>query len=124
MFELRRHYRFEAAHKLPAVPPEHPCARLHGHTYEVTVGVRGEAEPETGWVIDYGAIDDACGPVLEEIDHRLLNDVPGLENPTSERLAIWLWERISPVLAGLDSVTVGENPDSTCHYWGPHRPLR
>jgi 6-pyruvoyltetrahydropterin/6-carboxytetrahydropterin synthase len=119
MHELLRRYRFEAAHQLPAVPADHKCARLHGHTYEVDIRVRGEADEDLGWVIDFAAIDDACQPTLNELDHRLLNEIAGLENPTSERVARWLWERLQPSVAGLFSIAVAENPDAVCTYWGP-----
>ena len=118
MFELVRRYRFEAAHRLPAVPPDHRCARLHGHTYDVELRVRGEAGSVTGWVIDFAEIDAACRPALDVLDHCLLNDVDGLDNPTSELVARWLWNRIRPVLSGLHSVTVAENSDASCTYWG------
>ena len=120
MFELLRRYHFEAAHRLPAVPPDHRCARLHGHTYRVEVRVRGEADPTAGWVVDFAEIDDACRPVLDVLDHRLLNDVDGLDNPTSEHVASWLWHRLRASLPALACVTVAENPDTACTYWGPN----
>jgi 6-pyruvoyltetrahydropterin/6-carboxytetrahydropterin synthase len=121
MHELLRRYRFEAAHRLPAVPAGHRCARVHGHTYDVAVCVRGDADEELGWVTDFGAIDDVCQPVIEGLDHRLLNDVDGLENPTSENVACWLWDRLHAHLPGLSSVAIAENPDAVCTYWGPAR---
>jgi 6-pyruvoyltetrahydropterin/6-carboxytetrahydropterin synthase len=119
MFELLRRYRFESAHHLPNAGPEHRCARVHGHSYEVEVRVRGQLGAVTGWVIDYADIDSACRPALAELDHRLLNDVEGLANPTSEHVARWLWERLHDALPGLHSITVAENPDAICRYWGP-----
>jgi 6-pyruvoyltetrahydropterin/6-carboxytetrahydropterin synthase len=120
-FELLRRYRFEAAHWLPAVPDAHRCSRMHGHTYGVEVRLRGAEHPDTGWVVDFADIDAACEPAIAELDHRLLNDIPGLENPTSEGVACWLWGRIAPALPGLHSVTVAENEDSMCTYWGPEQ---
>lgn len=120
MFELRRRYRFEAAHRLPMVPPEHRCFRLHGHTYAVEIAVRGPMDVERGWVLDYASIDAAAAPAIGELDHRLLNDVGGLENPTSEHVAQWLWDRLAPKLPGLSAITVAENPDATCTYIGPN----
>jgi 6-pyruvoyltetrahydropterin/6-carboxytetrahydropterin synthase len=121
MHELLRRYRFEAAHRLPAVPADHRCARLHGHTYEIEVRVRGDADKRLGWVIDFAAIDDACKPAIDALDHRLLNDLDGLENPTSENVARWLWNRLHESLPGLFSVAVAENPDAVSTYWGPSR---
>lgn len=119
MFELLRRYRFEAAHRLPAVRDEHPCARLHGHTYDVEVRVRGDVGASSGWVVDFADIDLACRTAIDALDHRLLNDVDGLENPTSGHVARWLWQRVAPGLPGLHSVAVAENPDAICTYWGP-----
>jgi 6-pyruvoyltetrahydropterin/6-carboxytetrahydropterin synthase len=121
MHELLRRYRFEAAHRLPAVPAEHRCARLHGHTYDVAVSVRGDADEELGWVIDFSAIDKACEPAIDALDHQLLNDVDGLENPTSENVARWLWDQFQELLPELFSVAVAENADAVCTYWGPGR---
>jgi 6-pyruvoyltetrahydropterin/6-carboxytetrahydropterin synthase len=119
MFELRRRYRFESAHRLPMVAPEHRCSRVHGHTYGVEIIVRGPLEPAEGWVMDYSKIDTAAQPRLDELDHHYLNDIEGLENPTSEHVARWLWERLAPVLPGLHAITIAENPDACCTYRGP-----
>lgn len=120
MFELLRRYRFEAAHRLPAVPAEHQCFRLHGHTYVVEVRVRGDADDDAGWVVDFADIDLACQPAVDLLDHRLLNEIEGLDNPTSEHVARWLWDRVVTRVPGLHSLTVAENPDAACTYWGPH----
>jgi 6-pyruvoyltetrahydropterin/6-carboxytetrahydropterin synthase len=116
--ELRRKYRFSAAHHLPRAPEGHKCRRLHGHSYEVEVAVRGTVDPETGWLLDYGAIDEQVGPIIAELDHTTLNEVPGLENATSEILCAWLWERLSPRLPGLYRVSVAETCAAECHYYG------
>jgi 6-pyruvoyltetrahydropterin/6-carboxytetrahydropterin synthase len=116
---LERDYRFEAAHSLPRVPPDHKCARLHGHSYRVVVTVEGEVDPELGWLVDFAAIDEVVAPFIAELDHRTLNDLAGLDNPTSERLAAYLWERIAPKLEVLAEVTVSETPTSRCVYRGP-----
>ena len=120
-FELLRRYRFEAAHRLPAVPPEHRCARLHGHTYVVEVVVSGALDDRFGWVMDYAAIDGAVEPLVAALDHRCLNDLGGLENPTSEHVARWLWERLEAGLPELSAISVAENPDSVCTYRGEDR---
>ena len=115
-FELIRTFRFEAAHSLPNVPEGHKCRRLHGHSYRVDIYVTGEPDGQTGWVIDFGEMKRAVGPVLDELDHRCLNDIPGLENSTSEQLCRYLWDRIQPHLPGLSAVAVWESDTSRCVY--------
>ena len=115
-FELTKTFRFEAAHSLPNVPEGHKCRRLHGHSYRVDVHVAGEPEAETGWVVDFGDIKQAVAPVLDTLDHRCLNDIPGLENSTSELLCKYLWARIQPRLPGLAAITVWESDTSRCTY--------
>lgn len=117
--ELVRDFRFEAAHRLPNVPEGHKCARLHGHSFRVEVVVVGPVDPERGWVIDFADIDRVVDPVIAQLDHRYLNELPGLANPTSEVLAVWLWERIAPALPLLAAVAVAETCDSRCTYRGP-----
>ncbi|WP_287127632.1 6-carboxytetrahydropterin synthase QueD [Candidatus Cyanaurora vandensis] len=120
MFELVKSFHFEAAHHLPKVPADHPCYRIHGHSYRIELAVQGALDEEMGWVLDFGEIAAVVKPILEkELDHRLLNEVPGLENPTSERLAHWLWQRVVVRLPQLHRVTVAETCTSTCHYYGP-----
>lgn len=116
--ELVRTFRFEAAHSLPNVPPEHKCRRLHGHGYRIDVHVTGQVDPRTGMVMDFGRIKSAVEPILRELDHRLLNDVPGLENSTSELLAKHLWDRLAKALPELSGVTVWESDTSRCAYRG------
>lgn len=117
-FQLSRSYRFEAAHQLPHTPTDHPCHRVHGHSYEVELHVVGELNEHAGWVIDFADIDAAFTPLRDQLDHQLLNDVEGLENPTSERLAQWVWQRLGN-LPGLAAVVVRETSRSTCVYRGP-----
>lgn len=112
--ELQCDFRFEAAHRLPNVPQEHKCRRLHGHSYLVTVHVRGPLDPELGWVIDYADIRRATEPVRARLDHYYLNEIEGLENPTSEILAQWIWDRLEPTLTGLTAVTVSETCTARC----------
>ena len=116
--EVVKTFRFEAAHSLPHVPDGHKCRRLHGHNYRVDVHVAGEVDPSTGWVIDFGEIGRAVAPIIEQLDHHFLNDIPALANPTSETIARYLWERISPQLPGLSGVTVWESDTSRCVYRG------
>lgn len=121
---LERDYRFEAAHSLPRVPPEHKCARIHGHSYRIVVAVEGRVDPELGWLIDFAAIDAVVAPIIAELDHQNLNHLEGLENPTSENLAGYLWRRIAPRLPVLAEISVSETPTSRCVYrgaWGSSR---
>lgn len=115
---LFKEFSFEAAHRLPGVPADHKCARLHGHSFHVRVTVAGPVGPQTGWVMDFADLKAAFAPLLDALDHRYLNDIPGLENPTSEVLAIWIWRRLSNNLPGLSEVEVRETCTSGCIYRG------
>jgi len=115
---LYKDFSFEAAHRLPNVPPEHKCARLHGHSFQVRVSVDGPVGERTGWVLDFAELKAAFRAVYDQLDHRYLNEVTGLENPTSENLARWIWRRLSPVLVGLSEVEVRETCTSGCIYRG------
>jgi len=116
--ELVKTFRFDAAHALPNVPPGHKCAGPHGHSYRVDIHVIGEVDPAVGWVMDYGQIKQVVGPLIDQLDHRNLNDIPGLENSTSELLAEWLWQRIEPELPGLTAVVIHESDTARCIYKG------
>lgn len=116
--EIFKDFTFEAAHRLPNLPPEHKCSRLHGHSYRVRIWVSGPVGEASGWVLDFGDIKAACKPVIDELDHRYLNEIEGLENPTSERIAQWLWERIKPRLPQLSAVEVRETCTAGCRYQG------
>ena len=115
---LIKELRFEAAHRLPQVPAGHKCARLHGHSFKVELAIRGPVDERTGWFIDYAEIDDVWRPLFDQLDHNYLNEVEGLENPTSEVLADWLWRKLKPSLPSLTMVTVHETCDARCEYWG------
>lgn len=117
--ELSKDFRFEAAHYLPNVPEGHKCRRLHGHSFRGEVIVRGAIDPKTGWLIDFADLRRAVSPVIETLDHYLLNEIPGLENPTSENVAIWVWNAIKPNLPLLVRVTIEETCTSRCSYDGP-----
>lgn len=112
-------FQIEAAHRLPEVPPEHKCSRLHGHSFRIEVHVRGELDPRLGWVMDFADVKQAFQPIYEQLDHRYLNEVAGLENPTSERLAQWIWQALKPGLARLHKIVVHETCTSGCIYTGP-----
>jgi len=111
-------FTFEAAHLLPNVPPGHKCARLHGHSFRVEVHVSGPLDPHLGWVMDFADLKAAFRPLHDQLDHRYLNDIEGLENPTSENLARWIWARLLPSLPGLSKVVVRETCNSGCAYRG------
>jgi len=115
---LTKVFFFEAAHMLPRVPPTHKCARMHGHSYRIEVSVEGEVDPELGWLYDHGLISEAMDPICDELDHRCLNDIPDLENPTAENLAAYLWRRLLPVCPGLCEIVVEETPRARCIYRG------
>jgi len=115
---LIKELRFEAAHRLPHVPEGHKCARLHGHSFKVELAVRGPVNEKTGWFIDYGEIDRLWQPIYAKLDHNYMNDVEGLENPTSENFARWLWQRLKPGLPQLERVIVHETCDARCEYEG------
>jgi 6-pyruvoyltetrahydropterin/6-carboxytetrahydropterin synthase len=119
--ELYKEFTFEAAHRLPNVAPEHKCARLHGHSYRVIIHVSGEVDPQSGMVMDFADIKSAFKPIVaERLDHYYLNEVEGLENPTSENLAQWIWQRLKPPLPLLSAVEVRETCCSGVLYRGEH----
>lgn len=115
---LEKTFCFEAAHWLPNVPEGHKCGRMHGHSFRVTIVVSGDVDPETGWVMDYGGIKEAFAPLDDELDHYCLNEIEGLENPTSEMLAQWIWKRLHPNLPLLFEVAVEETCTCRCVYQG------
>ena len=116
--EIYREFTFEAAHRLPNVPDGHKCSRLHGHSYRVEVHITGTVGAETGWVRDFGEIKAAFKPLEDRLDHFFLNDIEGLENPTSEVLAKWIWDRLVVDLPDLSTIQVRETCTSGCIYRG------
>ena len=119
--DIFREFGFESAHLLPNLPEGHKCRRLHGHSYRVQIFVRGEVDPHTGMVMDFAALGAAFQPLLDGLDHRYLNDLDGLSNPTSENLAAWIWERLAGALP-LSKVVVRETCTSGVDYRGPEAP--
>ena len=119
--ELIKTFRFEAAHALPNVPAGHKCRRFHGHSYRLDIHVTGPVDEQTGFVMDFGDIKRAVGPLLEELDHRMLSDIPGLANSTSEMLAAYIWDHLFEALPLLSAVTIWESDTSRCVYRGPTR---
>lgn len=118
MIRLVRDYAFEAAHSLPRVPEGHKCRRMHGHSYKVKVTLAGPIDPAFGWLVDFAAVDEAVDPVIRALDHQVLNEIAGLENPTSELLAVWLWQRLAPIVPHLAEIEVAETADARCVYRG------
>jgi 6-pyruvoyltetrahydropterin/6-carboxytetrahydropterin synthase len=115
---LSKSFHFEAAHDLPTFPDGHKCRRLHGHSFRFDVVVEGEVDPAKGYLIDYGDIKKAAEPVVRRLDHYYLNEISGLENPTSENLARWLWGELKPLLPELSAIVVHETCTTTCEYRG------
>lgn len=116
--DLIKEFTLEAAHRLPELPPAHKCHRLHGHSFRIEVIVRGPVDPKLGWVIDFADVKAAFQPVFDLLDHNYLNDVPGLENPTSENLAVWIYEMLKPGLPLLAEIVVHETCTASCRYSG------
>ena len=116
--EIFKEFTFEAAHRLPNIPADHKCGRVHGHSFRVEVRVRGPVDPHTGWVMDFADIKEAFRPIHDELDHSFLNEIEGLKNPTSEHLIRWIWGRLRPRLPGLSELIVRETATSGCIYRG------
>jgi 6-pyruvoyltetrahydropterin/6-carboxytetrahydropterin synthase len=116
--KITQAFRFEAAHRLPHVKDPHPCYRLHGHSYRVELQLEGPLNRETGFLVDFFEVEAAFGPLLKQLDHYCLNDVHGLENPTAENIAVWIWARIKDQLPCLAAVRVYETPDCWAEYSG------
>ncbi|MGH8510610.1 MAG: 6-carboxytetrahydropterin synthase QueD [Gammaproteobacteria bacterium] len=116
--EIFKEFSIEAAHLLPHVPEGHKCRRLHGHSFRIAIHVRGPREPKSGWVMDFAEVGEKFQPLFETLDHHCLNEIEGLENPTSENLARWIWQRLKPVLSQLTKVVVRETCTAGCVYQG------
>ncbi|MEQ1580596.1 MAG: 6-carboxytetrahydropterin synthase QueD [Steroidobacteraceae bacterium] len=116
--EIFRVFTVEAAHRLPNVPAGHKCSRLHGHSFRIEVHVGGPVDPATGWVMDFADLKRAFAPTFDRLDHHYLNEIDGLENPTSENLARWVWAEIKPVVPGLIRIVIHETCTSGCSYSG------
>ena len=115
---LTKSFRFEAAHWLPTFPDGHKCRRMHGHSFVVDVIVEGEVAESAGYLIDYGQMKAAIKPVEEQLDHYLLNEIPGMENPTAEMLSRWVWQKLKPALPLLSVIRVHETCTTACEYRG------
>jgi len=117
--DVFRVFQIEAAHRLPNVPGGHKCARLHGHSFRIEIHISGAVGRDSGWVMDFADLKQAFQPLFDQLDHHCLNDIDGLENPTSENLARWIWDRLQPGLPGLVKVVVQETCNAGCIYTGP-----
>lgn len=116
--KITQAFTFEAAHRLPNVPKTHRCFRMHGHSYRIELTLEGPVDPTSGFVVDFFDVEAAFGPLLERLDHHCLNDIDGLENPTAEHIAIWIWQRVKPLLPQVCSVRVFETPQCWAEYEG------
>jgi 6-pyruvoyltetrahydropterin/6-carboxytetrahydropterin synthase len=119
--EIFKVFHIDAAHRLPNVPAGHKCANLHGHSFRVEIHLNGPVDPRLGWVIDFADITKAFQPLHDQLDHKYLNDIEGLNNPTSENLALWIWERLRVALPQLSKVVVQESTESGCIYRGEEK---
>jgi len=117
--KISQAFRFEAAHRLPNVPDTHPCSRMHGHSYRIEVRLEGPVAPDTGFVADFLDLEKSFAEILGALDHRCLNDVDGLANPTAENIAIWIWARLKPGIPQVSAVRVFETPECWAEYDGP-----
>ena len=116
--EIFKDFTFEAAHRLPNLPAEHKCSRLHGHSFRIVIHVSGDLDVDKGWVMDFADVKAAFAPILDQLDHHYLNDIDGLDNPTSEVIAKWVWERLHPYLPQLSKIELHETCTAGCIYRG------
>jgi len=116
--EIFKRFTFEAAHRLPNVPEGHKCARLHGHSYSVEVHISGEPDSKQGWIMDFSDLAQVVNPVIRQLDHYYLHDINGLDNPTSEHIARWIWQKLEGDLPSLSKIVVSETCTSGCSYTG------
>ncbi|OYZ11011.1 MAG: 6-carboxytetrahydropterin synthase QueD [Bdellovibrio sp. 28-41-41] len=114
--EIKKSFAIESARFLPNLPASHPCAHTHGHSFKITLRLRGPINAKIGWLVDYNDIAKTAAPLIKKIDHKLLNDVPGLKNPTTENITVWLFEKLKPVMPELVQVIIQETSDTECSY--------
>ncbi len=115
---LTKEFRFEAAHTLPSLPEGHKCRNVHGHSFRVTVSIKGDVDPKIGWVYDHKKISHAMTPLIDMLDHSYMNDIEGLESPTIELMAGWFWKKIEDQLPGLCEICIYETPTAWCSFTG------
>ncbi len=116
--EIYKDFSFDSAHFLPNVPKEHKCRQMHGHTYTLRVYIKGEPDNKIGWIMDFKEIKNVIAPIIDQLDHKLLNDIEGLENPTAENISLWLWKRIKSALPSLNRIELKETATTGVIYNG------
>ena len=116
--EIYKEFSFDSAHFLPNVPNGHKCKNMHGHTYRLRVVLQGETDPVLGWIMDFKELKDIVSPVIDQLDHKLINDIRDLENPTAENITVWIWKRIKPSLPQLSRIELYETPTTGVIYNG------
>jgi 6-pyruvoyltetrahydropterin/6-carboxytetrahydropterin synthase len=115
---IYKEFTFDSAHFLPNVPDGHKCKEMHGHTYRLRIWIKGQPDPHLGWVMDFAVLKSIVKPVVAELDHKCMNNVAGLENPTCELIAVWIWNRLKPLLQAMDHLELHETPTSGVIYNG------
>ena len=118
IMEIYKEFAFDSAHFLPHVPDTHTCKNIHGHTYHIRIYVKGEPDTQQGWILDYKELKDLVSPVIDKLDHTLLNNIPGLDNPTAENITIWFWNQVKPLLPALCRVELKETATTGVIYDG------
>ena len=116
--QIYKEFSFDSAHFLPNVPEGHKCKNMHGHTYRLKVVIEGQPDPHFGWIMDFKELKDALTPVIDQLDHKVINDIRGLENATAENITIWIWNQIKPVLPLLSRIELYETPTTGVIYSG------
>lgn len=116
--QIFKTFTVEAAHRLPNVPEGHKCGRLHGHSFGIELHLSGPVGPTSGWIMDFDDVKVRFQPIHDRLDHQFLNEIEGLENPTSENLARWIWRHVKDVLPELVQVVVRETCTTGCIYRG------
>lgn len=116
--EIYKEFTFDSAHFLPNLPEGHKCKQIHGHTYHLRVYIKGDPGQQTGWLIDFKEMKDIVLPVIDQLDHKLMNNVPGLENPTAENITIWFWDRLKQLLPLLERIELKETLTTGVIYSG------
>jgi 6-pyruvoyltetrahydropterin/6-carboxytetrahydropterin synthase len=109
---------FDSAHFLPNVPENHKCRQMHGHTYKLIVFIEGDNKNNLGWVMDFAELKNVINPIIDVIDHKVLNEITGLENPTCENIAKWLWVKIKVKIPALSKIELHETPTTGVVYNG------
>jgi 6-pyruvoyltetrahydropterin/6-carboxytetrahydropterin synthase len=115
MLETFVEFTFEAAHQLP------PHSGLHGHSFKAVVYLTGKPDPVFGWSHNLYEIEVAVAKTKERLDHTYLNEIEGLEVPSLENIAAWIWHRLDKDLPGLDRVMLRRGMDGAgegCSYSG------